>query len=324
MVKDNRATLTSIAALTLALAACQDPAAPNQPNAVTVSPSFSQVSDVRRTIPDQYIVVFDGSVDDVSGRAKSLLTAHRGNLRAAYSSALKGFSAKMSAAAAAAIARTPGVAYVEQDQEIGLAGTQTGATWGLDRIDQPTLPMNGTYTYPNTGAGVNVYIIDSGIRRSHVEFGGRASSDYSPLAWHARRRTHWRCDIRRGQGRLAPLRPCVRLQRGRCRLRRRHVCELGGVECGPTGSAQSQHLGGIFDRSELGGSGRGQRRARYGRCRRKQRWCGRLQLLARKRHQRDHGSVDQRDRRPGRAFQRRPLRRPLCTWIEHLRPCEHE
>ena len=71
MVKDNRATLTSIAALTLALAACQDPAAPNQPSAVTISPSFSQVSDARRTIPDQYIVVFDGSVDDVSGRAKS-------------------------------------------------------------------------------------------------------------------------------------------------------------------------------------------------------------------------------------------------------------
>ena len=46
--------------------------------------------------------------------------------------------------------------------------------WGLDRIDQRDLPMNGTYTYTNTGAGVNVYNIDSGIRPTHQEFGGRA------------------------------------------------------------------------------------------------------------------------------------------------------
>jgi subtilisin family serine protease len=53
--------------------------------------------------------------------------------------------------------------------------------WGLDRIDQAALPLDGSYSYPNDGAGVNIYIIDSGIRTSHREFGGRALGAYTAI-----------------------------------------------------------------------------------------------------------------------------------------------
>ncbi|EFG06969.1 S8 family peptidase [Streptomyces clavuligerus] len=92
-----------------------------------------------------------------------------------YRSAVQGFAAKMSTARAAELAADPRVSYVEQDSKVSLAATQTNATWGLDRIDQRDLPLSTTYTYNTTAAGVNAYIIDTGIRTSHSDFGGRAS-----------------------------------------------------------------------------------------------------------------------------------------------------
>ncbi|MCT4356178.1 S8 family peptidase [Streptomyces sp. Je 1-79] len=56
-----------------------------------------------------------------------------------------------------------------------MADTQPGATWGLDRIDQRDLPLSTTYTYNRTASNVTAYIIDTGIRTSHSEFGGRAT-----------------------------------------------------------------------------------------------------------------------------------------------------
>lgn len=92
-----------------------------------------------------------------------------------YRTALKGFSTSMSAARARALAADPRVAYIEQNATVRLAGTQTDATWGIDRIDQRNLPLSTTYTYNTSASNVNAYIIDTGIRTSHSEFGGRAS-----------------------------------------------------------------------------------------------------------------------------------------------------
>jgi hypothetical protein len=120
-----------------------------------------------------WIVTLRAGVDPAS-RASALANQHSGTVGYEYRYAINGFSFRGTAAAASALARNPQVAAVEADAAVWLDTTQTGATWGLDRIDQHTLPLSGTYTYDATGNGVTAYVIDSGIRFSHNEFGGRA------------------------------------------------------------------------------------------------------------------------------------------------------
>ena len=111
----------------------------------------------------------------VPDRAAGLAKRYGGNVGTVWSSALTGYSAKMTPAQARRLAADPAVAYVEQDRVMTTQGTQTGATWGLDRIDQRNLPLNSTCTYPNTASNVRAYIIDTGIRTTHSDFGGRAT-----------------------------------------------------------------------------------------------------------------------------------------------------
>lgn len=126
--------------------------------------------------PGRYIVVFKDTVADVPGLAHSLARAQGGTAHFVYEHALKGFAATLPEPAVEALRRNPHVAYIEPDAEVRAfgAGAQTGATWGLDRVDQRARPLDGIYNYEGTGAGVTVYVIDTGIRITHAEFGGRA------------------------------------------------------------------------------------------------------------------------------------------------------
>ncbi len=120
-------------------------------------------------IEDSYIVVFKDTLKAAS--IESMATTIAGNspgvaVKSVYRKAIQGFSAKMSQEAAEAMADHPDIDYIEQD---GMAYADLDQ-WGLDRIDQETLPLDGTYTPLGDGAGVYAYIFDTGIRTTHEEF----------------------------------------------------------------------------------------------------------------------------------------------------------
>ena len=156
---------------------------PPAPNAAPDTPNLSVATGGAETeaIPGQYIVVFNSSARDVPGLARGLTAAHGGTLRFTYQRAIRGFAATLNARAAAALAHNPNVSFVEQDQVMTASTTETGATWGIDRIDQHSLPLSGTYSYTNNGAGVTAYIIDTGIFFGHTEFGGRAKTGFDAV-----------------------------------------------------------------------------------------------------------------------------------------------
>jgi aqualysin 1 len=138
-------------------------------------------------IAGRYIVVFAedkgiarGDYAAVLGQVQAVTAARAVVPEFVYADALQGFAASMTEKEAIAISLDPRVAYVEEDQTMFAVVTQNNATWGLDRIDSRT-GLNGTYVYASTGSGVTAYVIDTGIRTTHVDFGGRAVGGFTAI-----------------------------------------------------------------------------------------------------------------------------------------------
>ncbi len=176
---------------------------------VLASPAFAaELRKVDNAIPGQYIVVFNSDeirervdADRLAGRLDKALAAspdaavaaevekrvvdvaaqHDLKVTQLYTHALHGMVVSADDRKLASLLNDPRVDFVEQDGFVELSATQTGATWGLDRIDQRDRPLNGTYVYDPLAANVRAYIIDSGIRTGHTQFGTRLLSGYSAI-----------------------------------------------------------------------------------------------------------------------------------------------
>ncbi|MFC4066547.1 S8 family serine peptidase [Actinoplanes subglobosus] len=117
----------------------------------------------------RYIVRLTGSMP------KKVTAHHR------FGGALRGFSADLTPAKVAELRRDPAVAAVDPVRQVRISDTQTGAPWGLDRVDQRSLPLDSAYTWTGGGAGVTAYVVDTGVMPTHSDFGDRASAPVSTV-----------------------------------------------------------------------------------------------------------------------------------------------
>lgn len=148
----------------------------------TFAQTESKLKRSKRSLPNQYIVVLENKdsltdtfarTDTVDMAARELSLFYGGRVKNLYSSVVQGFAVEMSPAQAARLSRDKRVKYVEEDGIVRKEQSQQDPPWGLDRIDQRYSNLDKVYSYDTTGTGVHAYVMDTGIRGTHSEFGGR-------------------------------------------------------------------------------------------------------------------------------------------------------
>ena len=171
--------LLAVCAGSLFLVACNDSTAPIIPqSSAPVAPSNGPNADIRA---GHYIVLLK------SGAPSAEAVVHRHAFSKAltvdqhFRTVMHGFSAAVSEEDLDSLRNDPDVERIEPDRYVHQIGTETGMGWALDRIDQHGMPLNGYFAYGATGSGVNIYVVDGGVRYSHTEFGGRAHFAYDAL-----------------------------------------------------------------------------------------------------------------------------------------------
>lgn len=199
-------SLLTLLVAALLFAGCDESSLPTQSTSNADGPALPQSTSEHESknvyqpanpsedvIPGQYIVVLEDRVaapgTPVAQSAVRNAAARFGQMGGVavthtYQNALSGFAAELSDAALAQVKADPQVAFVEPDRRVHAIATQNNATWGLDRVDQRS-GLDGSYEYTATGSGVTAYIIDTGVRTSHSDFGGRASPGYDAFGGNA-------------------------------------------------------------------------------------------------------------------------------------------
>ena len=135
---------------------------------------FVQI-DTKMKVKDSYLVIFADQGRDAAGVANDLARVHGGDVQQVYNHVFQGAHILMDESRARAMAENPNVLRVEEDYLLYVDGDQANPTWGIDRIDEPTLPDDNNYHWDFDGTGVTAFIIDTGIRTTHNDFTGRAS-----------------------------------------------------------------------------------------------------------------------------------------------------